>query len=232
MAAAAVLGTAWLATPHAIPLYDGIGVPDEPYRYVQPPAGYQKTPLPSKASVTIPASGGTNSGSGVLVQTSEQSSQSGLFVIPKSFTAPVTTKSFTVTITPEAPDGVTPGGAPDGNVYRIEVLADGKTEAGLNSTNGTSVDYTQRATSPKIATAALYFRPLGGSWRTLEVAKSGTDSFGAIFAGPGDYALVATKSASSSSSHTLVIVILVLVVVAMAGAVLLIRVSRRATSAP
>jgi hypothetical protein len=33
------LPLAWLLAPGAVPLYDGINLPDEPYRYVVPPAG-------------------------------------------------------------------------------------------------------------------------------------------------------------------------------------------------
>jgi hypothetical protein len=224
LGAAAALVTAWLVTPHAIPLYDGIGVPDEPYRYVSPPAGYQKTPAASSVSVPFAATNGTNPKGG-LVQTAEVSSQSGMYFLPNGLKGPTSTKTFTISITPEAPSGSTPG-AVDGNVYRIAFLADGKAGATLTATGRNTV-YIQRATSAKVAAADLYYRPAGGSWTTIPDTKGGTDSFQGYFAGPGDYALVPTKAAKTSSSHVLLIVILVLVVVAMAGAVVLIRLSRR-----
>ena len=227
IAAAAALATAWIAAPHAVPLYDALGIPDEPYRYVTPPAGYQQTPPPSSISVTLPAANGTNTG-GLLVQTKEQTSQVGIFLTPSSLSGPADTKTFTATITPEAPDGPTPSGPIDGNLYRIALLADGA-PATLKPT-ADSLPYVQRATSATIAAAKLMYRPTGGTWRELPDSKGGTDSFTGYFAGPGDYALVVAKAPASSSSHILVIVVLVLVVVAMVGAVVLIRIARRASA--
>lgn len=224
LAVTAALVTAWLVTPQAIPLYDGIGIPDEPYRYVTPPAGYQQTPPASSVSVDLPAANGTNP-KGTLVQTKEVSSQSGMYFLPNGIKGPAATKTFTITITPEAPDGSAPGTV-DGNVYRIAFLADGKPGPTLTDT-GRSTVYIQRATSAKVDAATLYYRPTGGSWTAIPDTKGGTDSFQGYFAGPGDYALVQTKAASTSSNHLLLIAILVLIVLAMAGAVVLIRLSRR-----
>jgi hypothetical protein len=229
LAATAALVTAWLVTPHAVPLYDALGVPDEPYRYVTPPAGYQQTPPPSSVSFVVPAANGTNT-DGVLAQTKEQTSQSGIFIIPKSLSGPASTKTFKVSITAKAPDGNTPSGPVDGNVYQVQLWADSSPTATLSAANTTSMVYIQRATSTKIAAADLLYRPAGGSWRLIPDTKGGTDSFQGYFAGAGDYALVVATAPASSSSHTLVIVVLVLVVLAMVGAVVLIRIARRTSS--
>lgn len=229
LAATAALVTAWLATPHAVPLYDALGIPDEPYRYVTPPAGYQVTPAPSSVSFDLPAADGTNTGA-VLAQTKEQTSQAGLFVVPKALVGPATTKVFKVTITAEAPDGDTPNGPVDGNVYRIQLWADASPTATLNPADAQAMTYQQRATSSSIAAASLLYRPAGGTWREIPDTKGGSDSFQGYFAGAGDYALVLAKAPASTSSHTLVIVVLVLVVVAMVGAVVLIRIARRTAS--
>lgn len=64
--AAAALAAAWLLTPAAVPLYDGVGFPDEPYRYVVPPTGYRTTPPPTRAFGSVPAAkvaAGTAAGS-------------------------------------------------------------------------------------------------------------------------------------------------------------------------
>ncbi|MDX6209931.1 MAG: hypothetical protein QOE24_2322 [Frankiales bacterium] len=227
LAASAALATAWLAAPHAVPLYDGLGVPDEPYRYVTPPAGYQQTPPPSSVSFELPAAGGTNTG-GVLAQTKEQTSQAGVFIVPKALSGPAATKTFKITITAEAPDGPTPEGAIDGNMYKVQLWADNSPTATLTAVGKGSMPYIQRATSAAIPAASLLYRPPGGTWTTIPDTRGGTDSFQGYFAGAGDYALVQTKAPVTKSSHTLVIVVLVLVVLAMAGAVVLIRLSRRA----
>ncbi|MDX6257952.1 MAG: hypothetical protein QOJ11_4286 [Frankiales bacterium] len=227
LAASATLVAAWLAAPHAVPLYDGLGVPDEPYRYVKPPAGYQQTPPASSISSEMPAAGGTNTG-GVLAQTKEQTSQAGVFIIPKALSGPATTKTFKISITAEAPDGPTPQGAIDGNMYKIQLWADNSPTATLTAAGKDSMPYIQRATSASITDAALLYRAPGGTWTSIPDTRGGTDSFQGYFAGAGDYALVQTKAPATKSSHVLVIVVLVVIVVAMAGAVVLIRLSRRA----
>ena len=229
LAAGAALLTAWLATPHAVPLYDGIGVPDEPYRYVSPPAGYQKTPAPSSFSLSVPATGGTNGGDGFYAQTKEIAAQYGLFVSPHSITGPGGTTTLKVTITPQAPDGPAPQGAINGNVYRVQLWADATPTATVAPAAKDMLVYVMRATSARVAAVTMIYRPSGGSWTVVPNTRAGTDSFQAYFVGAGDYALIAAKAAQDSSSHTLVIVILILVVAAMAGAVLLIRLSRRTT---
>jgi hypothetical protein len=229
LAATAALVTAWLVTPHAVPLYDALGIPDEPYRYVSPPPGYQLTPPPSSVSFDLPATDGTNTG-GVLAQTREQTSQAGVFIIPRSLTGPASTKTFKISITAEAPDGSTPNGPVDGNVYKVELFADGSPTATLNPADTGNMPYVQRATSTTIAAATLFYRPAGGTWKEIPDTKGGSDSFQGYFAGAGEYALVVAKAPASSSSHTLVIVVLVLVVVAMLGAVVLIRVARRSSA--
>src|SRR5438105_1065265 len=56
---AAVFGVVWLtAAPAAPPLYDGLGFPDEPYRYLSPPPGAKKTPAPSTAAADFPVTPG------------------------------------------------------------------------------------------------------------------------------------------------------------------------------
>ena len=214
--------------PHAVPLYDGIGVPDEPYRYVTPPVGYQKTPAPSSLTTTFPAANGVSSGDGFYATTKEQSPQFGVFISSGSISGPATTKTFTITINQQAPQGGTPGGPVDGNVYQVTLLADSSPTATISEADKDSLVMLIRATSAKIANATLYYRPTNGSWSALPTERGGTDSFQAYFQGTGQYAVVASKAASSSSSHqTLIIGLLVLVVLAMAAAVLLIRLSRR-----
>ncbi len=232
VAAAAALATAWIATPHAIPLYDGIGVPDEPYRYVTPPAGYQKTPAPSTATMTVPAANGVSTGDGFYVNTKEQSPQFGVFLSPGSLTGPAGTKQLTITVTPQAPQGGTSGGPVDGNVYHVALLADGAATAKVADNAKDSLVTLIRATSAKVANAVIYYRPANGSWTALPSERGGTDSFQAYFQGAGDYAIVVAKAGGSSSHTGLIIVLIAGVLVAMAAAIVLIRLSRRPTPDP
>jgi hypothetical protein len=233
LAAAAALATAWIAVPHAVPLYDGLGVPDEPYRYVTPPAGYQKTPAPSSSTTTFPAVNGAGPSDGFYDLTKEQSPQFGVFIATNAITGPASTKTFTITITQQAPTGGTPGGPVDGNVYQVSLLADSSPNATLADAAKDSLVTLIRATSATIANATIYYRPAGGSWTGLPTLRGGTDSFQAYFVGAGQYAVVPGKGAASSSAHQVLIIgLLALVVLAMVGAVVLIRLSRRTTPEP
>src|ERR1043165_2345088 len=61
LAALAALAFAWVVvTPKSVPLYDGIGAPDEAYRYVQPPSGTKPTKPPLPATADSDAGQGTN----------------------------------------------------------------------------------------------------------------------------------------------------------------------------
>lgn len=233
VAAAAALAIAWVATPHAVPLYDGIGQPDEPYRYVSPPAGYQKTPPPTSATASSPGAGGTNT-KGFYANTSEVSAQFGVFVIQKTLVGPAGTQTFKVTATPEAPAaGKTPFGTIDGNVYKVQLWADGSPTATLNDAGLSSDVYSMRATSAKIPAATFLYRATpNADWTSYPSQRLGTDSFQAYLHGSGEYALTPAQAKKTSSSHTLVIVILVLVVLAMVVAVVLIRLSRRPSAQP
>jgi hypothetical protein len=234
LAAAAALATGWIAVPHAVPLYDGLGVPDEPYRYVNPPAGYQKTPPPSSSTTTVPAAHGASTGDGFYATTKEQSPQFGVFIATGSIAAPATAKSVTITITQQAPTDKTPGGPVDGNVYQVTLLADGAPTATLAPAAKDSLVTLIRATSAKVANATVYYKPPGGKWTALPSQRGGTDSFQAYFQGAGQYAVVAGSAdgGSSSSHQALIIGLLALVVLAMVGAIVLIRLSRRATPEP
>jgi hypothetical protein len=57
VAVVAVAVVMLVRAPHAPPLYDGLGFPDEPYRWFNPPAGSGRTPqwTPAEASVRINA---------------------------------------------------------------------------------------------------------------------------------------------------------------------------------
>jgi hypothetical protein len=226
--AAAALLVAWLAAPHAVPLYDGVGVPDEPYRYVAPPAGYAKTPAPSSESMTFAAKNGTNTGQGAYVQTKEVSSQCGVYIYPGGLAGPADTTSFKVTLTPQAPSGTTPFGTINGNVYLVQLWAGSAPTATLSAADSDSLQIAMRATSAKIGNATMIYRPVGGQWTKLQPPdRPGTDTWQTLFKGTGQYALIAGGSGGGGGVPVLVIVLVVVVVLALAGALVLIRLSRR-----
>ncbi|GAC1442286.1 MAG: hypothetical protein NVSMB55_12550 [Mycobacteriales bacterium] len=176
-----------------VPLYDGVGFPDEPYRYVRPPAGVTAGPAPMRAHATAPAVGGTNSGE-LDLQTAEQGPQL-LLVLPPSTTAgPSSATRITVTATPLAPDTQPADGTIDGNIYRITVDSDAG-PATFGPTAGDSYLYL-RAASTRPAPPVMEHRLTAASpWTRLRTGRGGADVLLVSFKGAGDYALVHQRGA-------------------------------------
>ena len=131
VAVLALGATVGFRPPHAPPLYDGIGFPDEPYRWVEPPTGVQNTvAAPTVAAATVKVS--TGSGSGLLSLQSrgfsaEQGPQVAFAVGEGSFRPAPGTTAIDVKATPKAPPPVLPaGGAVVSNLYVFTATADGK----------------------------------------------------------------------------------------------------------
>ncbi|MDQ6649765.1 MAG: hypothetical protein M3Z02_06575 [Actinomycetota bacterium] len=75
LGALAVLVAAWLLAPGGVPLYDGVGFPDEPYRYVVPPrADLPRTDPPTEGRDMVRAADAAG-GSEVLAQSREMGPQ-------------------------------------------------------------------------------------------------------------------------------------------------------------
>ena len=191
---ALLVGLGWLVTPAAVPVYDGVGVPDEPYRYVVRPAGAQPTAPPTTGSASTPVAKGL-SVNGLIVTTAEQTAQISLFVPPQALAAkagPIVVKE-----TPEAPADQPAGMKIAGNVYLVSITSpDGPV-----------------TTTDKMAIASLYLRAPDGSdgwvmeyrpvrtdpWQSLDTSRGGTDSHVASFKGAGEYALARSTGAKQGS---------------------------------
>lgn len=95
VAGLAVLAVVLLAPGAGPPLYDGIGFPDDPYRWVQPPAGAAKTPAVTPASVTLtPSADGTVPGAQGL--SAEKGPQIAFAVADGALTVPAGTRRVTL----------------------------------------------------------------------------------------------------------------------------------------
>lgn len=189
----------WLLTPQPIAVYDGIGVPDEPYRFVTAPTGTRPTAPPTVGEAKTPVARGVGT-NGLIIATLEQTPQFSLYLPPGSLAAdggPIEVRA-----TPQAPADNPPGSRLGGNVYLVSFTAP----------QGT-VHLTSKA-----ALASLYLRAINGDegwtmqyraspsspWTFEQTARNGTDSFVARFVGAGQYALAEpvskpTKTSSSTS---------------------------------
>jgi hypothetical protein len=186
----------WVASGGQVPLYDGVGFPDEPYRYVLVPVGAKHGPAPKPASASAPARGGRSTAE-ISVQSAEQGPQVLLQLLPGWVLTPKTAKSAVVTATPLAPDTAPVGGRIDGNVYRLGTMSDVGT-ASFGPNFGDAFLYL-RAASLKPAPPVMEYRTAATSpWVRLHTEKAGTDVFVVAFKGAGDYALVHLRGAKAA----------------------------------
>ncbi|MDQ1719826.1 MAG: hypothetical protein QOE89_3779 [Pseudonocardiales bacterium] len=231
---AAALAVAWLLPGRPVPIYDGIGAPDEPYRYVSVPPGVQiRTRPPTLAKVTVPVERGV--ASVVELFTSEQGPQAeaditgpSLLTVPPASGSTPAPRSITVTLTPLAPDPADP--QIDGNIYRLTWVAGSSTPTFHN--NGADLFYLRATVGPPPRATFLYRPGPSEPWRAVATELAGADIYSALIQGAGDYALTrrpfpaaATGNANSGTSPWSLILVTILIL-AMVGAVLTIRLMR------
>jgi hypothetical protein len=203
LAAAAVLVLGWLVTPTPIPLYDGVGMPDEPYRFVVAPAGYRNTAPPSEAQAAIAVTDGVTCCE-LEARSAEQGPQVSVY-IPRSGLAVAGATQITVLATPvAAPAGPVPqpGARFEGNTYRI--TAAGPTGPAATTPEASRATVQLRALNGNQPGPSLWYRTNdGAAWRQLPSAKVGFDVIEAQFAGPGDYVLVRGKQSGGGTVKVL-----------------------------
>jgi hypothetical protein len=239
---AAALVAAWIVTPHSIPIYDGVGFPDEPYRYVQAPAGvgvHTSPPTPAAGSTVL--SGGTNPAE-LLAPSQEQGPQVVVFIGVHAVRAPAAATSLTVQASPRAPEGPPPGVIVSGNAYRITIGSN----AGPVTLDSHQIAAVQlRATSAAQPGPSMYFRPAAGhAWQEQKTERTGNDIYQSLISGPGDYLLAFQRngSASAGASGTppartgpgvpALVIVLAILVLGMAAVVIAIRVRRSRRGSP
>jgi len=233
LAAFAALVVVWVAAPGAVPLYDGINFPDEPYRYVVPPAGYQATPKPTSGRGDTQVAEGTNVDT-VYVNTDEQAPQINVVIPNRLLKVSASVRTLAVTAVPRAPDRQPSKGKIDGNVYRVTASGAPAGTAVFDPPPGDAASASLvilRATSAKRPAPVFLFRGQPGlAWRVLPTAPYGNDIYRTQFAGFGDYALafgVVTTTTRGSSAVAIIVSVLLVVILLAGAAVLVVRVRRR-----
>ena len=226
LAGALVIGLGWLVAPNPVPVYDGLGAPDEPYRYVSPPQGATKTPPPTSVAVDTPVQNG-GSARGLSLQTNESGPQMSVFLPQYALSA--RSGPIHIAVSPaaatDAPDGTTV----DGNVYVFAVSAPGG-DVGFDPVHGANATLYLRSTSQGLPQPNMYYRPDGTSpWTGLATTSGGLDIRVASFKGKGQYVLalaVAAKPDGGGGTPVLPLVLVGLVVV-LAAVVLVVRLRAR-----
>ena len=120
LATAALLLTVAWRPPAAPPLYDGLGFPDEPYRWVSPPVGAAAT----AAATTLRAQVLLSATDPVVGFTAEQGPQLAVQLRPGDVVAPAGATTVTIVGVPKAPPPVPPDGTLVSNLYQWTVSAD------------------------------------------------------------------------------------------------------------
>jgi hypothetical protein len=168
----------WLANPSAVPVYDGVGAPDEPYRYV----GRSNAPAASVSSTAQVRAGVSGS---LQVKSSESGPQVLVDLGSGAFASSAT--SVTLTVVPVAGDGsAAPQGRIDGNIYRVTV------------SKGAQL-LPQQAQGFLFVRAAVMTRPNPiivhrglptDAWVKVKTVRAGQDILSTPFRAVGDYAVV------------------------------------------
>lgn len=183
LAGALLVTLGFLASPTAVPVYDGVGT-DEPYRFVG------KKPAPTSASDSITAHGGLVDA--VEFQSLEQGPQ---FVLSLSSGSLRTAgSSVAMRAEPSRPDGTPPRGTFDGNAYRVTA-----TPAVTVTEDASGFLFLRAAVMTKPNPVVVYRPDGGGAWQEVSSTRYGRDNLATKFRGTGDYAVVRLPGAKPLS---------------------------------
>jgi hypothetical protein len=196
-----LVGIGLALSPDAVPVYDGIGAPDEPYRFVATPGASPSTAPPTEAVQTTPVVKGVTR-NGMTVATAEQGPQFSMYLPPKAL---ATTKGpVQVKAVPEAPTDAPAGTRVDGNVYLVTVTG----PAPLTRTSASAIATVYlRATTSRQPGPTMYHRAEPtGVWEPLRTSRGGTDFYAAVYSGPGQYVLAFDASGASGGGFPVALV--------------------------
>ncbi len=176
LAALAVVTLGWALSPGAVPVYDGVGVPDDPYRYLD------TTPAASAAQQAVQV--GPDSSTALSVRTAETGPQ---FLVDAGAGAlhAVRAGLATVTVTPVATGSAPTQGSLDGVVYRIEA-----TDGATISATAQGFVFLRAAVMTKPNPVIVHRDTPTSPWIALPTARPGRDVLSVPFRALGDYAVV------------------------------------------
>jgi hypothetical protein len=182
-----VLGLGWLLAPRwAPPVYDGVGFPDQPYRFVVRPHGAPTTPNPTVASRALQIRGGVSDPASAA--SSEQAPQISILIPTGRIQAPAGTTRVVVQGKPVQPIAAPAGGHLWSNVYDVSAtdpkiaMRDGNPPATI----------TLRAATAQRPYPAIE-RYVNGAWTKVSTVPVGQDIYQAKLPGFGKYAVVGSS---------------------------------------
>lgn len=220
LASALVLVVAFLAHS-SVPIYDGLGFPDEPYRYVDRPPNTKPTKTVTKISQSYPVTVLGNE-SGILALSGEVGPQISVRLGKNSVKLSQQASSIKVQAVPLSPKGQPQSRDIIGNVYKISFSSD-KGDVKFLHDNRPYLRYIllrlPQGYEPLIADVA--YRTPDGKWQKLLTSRYGVDIYQADLVDGGYYAMlkkqgyaaVATKKIVTVLGVSLVIVPLLVILV-------------------
>lgn len=186
--AAVVLGLGALAAPpSAPPLYDGVNYPDEPYRFVDPPPGAQKTKPPTTASATAAVRGGR--AGAFNLATAEMAPQISIDLPAGAVRTPTGVTQVRITAAPVKDIPVPSGTYLWSDVYDVSA-AQGSITSVTDAEGQPTI--TMRAVNAERPTPAIA-RFDGKTWTMLPTLPTGNDIYAAQFPGLGRFAVLGSK---------------------------------------
>lgn len=183
-----VLSLGWLLAPRwAPPVYDGVGFPDEPYRFVVRPAGAPTTKAPTSASRVVPVTKGT--AGAASLSSAEQAPQVAILIPTDRLQAPAGTKQIVLRATP-----IRPIAAPSGGYFWSDVYDVAATDPHVTMRNASPpATITLRAATAQRPYPSIE-RYANGAWTKVDTIPVGNDIYQATLPGLGKYAVVGSSA--------------------------------------
>lgn len=219
------LAAVWLVNPGNVPLYDGVGFEDEPYRYV--PVRDATLPPATPAEVTLRLVDGVNPG-GLVANSLERGPQVSFFAPPQAFRVPVGATELVARAEPVVPERPAPPGILASNTYRLTFTAGGA--AATLRREAQSPAITMRADLVEPPLPAFWFRGAPTEpWRRLETQRIGVDIFSTKAPAAGEFVLsrVESREAEGGGPNAVTLLLIGGGVALVAGALVAVRLAGR-----
>jgi hypothetical protein len=187
LVALALLGLGWAFAPRsAPPLYDGVGFPDQPYRFVVKPDGARDTKPPTTATATVAVIGGAVAA--VHAASAEQAPQVSLLIPTARLQAPSGTGHVTVRAVPVQPVDPPAHGYLWSNVYDVKAVEPGVT---LKDADPAATITLRAATAQRPYPTIERYTAQG--WTKIKTVPTGTDIYQARLPALGRYAVIGSS---------------------------------------
>jgi len=172
--------------PHAPPLYDGIGFPDEPYRWVQPPAGTPKTRPVTPAIAHVTITGGSSEATRAF--SAEQGPQIAFAIAQGGLKPPAGAQAVTLDAVAVANPATLPSdGTLVSNVYSLTAKADTTGAVGLAPNTTVVVNLRADKATQQSVVLEMF---ADGHWSQVATGQVGNDIYASELPGFGRFALV------------------------------------------